>query len=254
MSNSDAKPPPAILLCGHGSRDPEGAAEFLHLVGKVQKNLAPQTVTGAFLEFNSPAILPALQDIYEQGHREIIVQPVTLYNAGHTKCDIPEIMAQFTKSHPGACLRYGSFLGLIQPVINAAISAIQSILPDADPEDCKLLVIGRGSRDRMVADQTINLCQKLHDWMDFGDSRYCYSFESAPLLETALTQAAQSHYPHVVVLPFLLFSGRLLSDIYGKIDAAAEKYPAFTFHKVPHLGPQDFIADAVIQQINLLTG
>lgn len=243
---------PTILLCGHGSRDPEAATEFHCLVRKIQEKLGPQSVTGAFLKFNSPSIGTALQAIYDRGIREIIVQPVTLYNAGHTKTDIPEILAQFKKAHPDVHLRYGASLGLTPPVIEATISAIQSVMPDVDLEDCKLLVIGRGSKDIMVADQIINLCQKLHDWIDFGDSRYCYSLDSAPLLETALKQAGQSHYPHIIVLPFLLFSGHLLSDIHSKIDAAIKKYPAFTFHKAPHLGSHDFIADAVIHNIKLI--
>ena len=115
-----------------------------------------------------------------------------------------------------------------------------------------LLVVGRGSSDRQMADQTINLCRKLHERLDFGDCRYCYSFESSPLLETALIQAARSHYPQVVVLPFQLFSGRLLSDIYAEIDAVAEIFTNFTFHKAPHLGPQNALADAVIQKIKAL--
>ena len=251
MSNNKAKP--AILLCGHGSRNPETAEEFHILVARVQEKLSPQTVTGAFLQFNQPNIRDGLQKIYDQGQREIIVQPVTLYNANHTKNDIPEILAEFTKTHPDVNLQYGTFLGLAPMVIEAAIFSIQSVLPDVNLEDCKLLVIGRGSQDRMVADQTINLCQKLHDWMDFGDSRYCYTFETAPLLHSALIQAAQSHYPHVIILPFLLFSGRLLSSIYREIDEAIEKYPEFTFYKAPHLGPQDYIVDAVIKKINQIT-
>lgn len=243
---------PAVLLCGHGSRTPEAATEFIHLVEKVQAKLRPRTITGAYLEFNQPSITTALQELYDQGVRDVDVQPVTLYEADHTKYDIPKILAQFTKDHPPMRLRYGTSLGLAPAVINAAIIAIQSILPNSPLEDCKLLVIGRGSQDRTVADQTINLCRKLDGWMDFGDIKYCYSFESAPLLATALTQAGHSHYPHVIILPFLLFSGRLLADIHREIDAATEKFPKFTFHKAPRLGIQDIITDAVIEKITAI--
>ncbi len=249
MSYRETKP--AVLLCGHGSRKAEAATEFQCLVEKIQKKLAPQPVSGAFLQFNQPTIPEGLQAVYDQGIREIIVQPITLYNAKHTKIDIPDILAEFTQAHPDVCLHYGASLGLSPLTLDAAVFSIQSVMPDVDLEDCKLLLVGRGSKDRMVSDQSINLCRKLHDWMDFGDSRYCYPAESSPLLENALTQAAQSHYPHIIVLPFLLFSGRLLADIYAKIDAAIEKYPTFTFYKAPHLGPQDDIVDALIQKINL---
>jgi len=240
---------PAVLLCGHGSRSAEGTFEFRRLLQKVQAALPSQKIEGAFLEFNAPTILAALQGLYDHGAREIIVQPLTLYKAGHTINDIPEILENFKRNHPDVRLHYGSYLGLSPPVIDSAVQAIKSVLPEYDLDDCKLLVVGRGSKDRMVADQTINLCRKLHDIFDFGDSRYCYSFESAPLLPKALIQAAQSHYPHVVVLPFLLFSGRLLSGISAEVDKAAMKYKNFTFHQAPPLGTNDHIVKAIIQRI-----
>lgn len=246
-------PSPAVLLCGHGSRSPQAAKEFHHLTEKVQEKMPGHRITGGFLEFNQPDIKTALQEIYDKGLREIIVQPITLYNAGHTTYDIPDILTVFQKKHPDVRLQYGASLGLIPAVINAAVKAVKSVMPDGDPEEFKLLVVGRGSKDRMISDQSINLCRKLHERLDFGDSRYCYSFESAPSLKAALTQAAHSHYHDVVVLPFLLFSGRLLSDIHGEIDQATAKYPAFIFHKAPHLGPQDYIADAIVDRIHHAT-
>ena len=248
------KPPsPAVLLCGHGSRSPQAAEEFHHLTEKVQEKMPGHQVSGGFLEFNQPDIKTALRDIYDKGLREIIVQPITLYNAGHTTHDIPEILAIFQKEHPDVRLHYGASLGLVPAVINAAVKAVKSVMPDGDPEEFKLLVVGRGSKDRTISDQSINLCRKLHERLDFGDSLYCYSFESVPSLKSALTQAAHSHYDNVVVLPFLLFSGRLLLDIHREIDQATVKYPAFTFHKAPHLGPQGFIADAIVDRIQHAT-
>lgn len=248
------QPTSAILLCGHGSRHTDAGQDFPHLVAKVQQKLSPQTVTGAYLEFQEPTIQAALQQLYDRGQRDIIVQPVTLYNAGHTKNDIPEILATFQASHPDVQVRYGSALGLIPPVIDAASlvlqTTLQAIQPEIDPEDCKLLVVGRGSRDRAVADQTITLCHKLHQRFEFGDSSYCYAFTSSPLLKSALIQAARSHYPHVIVLPFLLFPGRLLSDIYGEVDKAAATHPGFNFHKTPALGPQDFLVEAILDRID----
>ena len=246
---------PAVLLCGHGSRTPEGAAEFSILVENIKKRLpgreiAPAFLEHSFLEHNRPGIMAALQGLYDQGVRDIIIQPVTLYNAGHTRLDIPEILARFQKKHPDCRLQYGSALGLIPPVIEAAGRAALSVMPDVAADECKLLLVGRGTRDRMVADQTIDLCRRLHLRLDFGDSRYCYYSENAPLLTAALTQAARSHYHHVIILPYLLFSGHLLSAIYREVDAARKKYPDFTFHKAPPLGMLDYMTEAVIAKIN----
>ncbi|MCF6215858.1 MAG: sirohydrochlorin chelatase [Emcibacter sp.] len=239
-----------VLLCGHGSRSPKAAKEFNDLAENIRREIPDQPVRAAFLEFNAPDILEGLRAFYDQGITEIIVQPVTLYNAGHTIRDIPKIISKFAESHPDVRLHYGSFLGLSPAVIEAAASAILSVMPKGQAQDSKLLLVGRGSKDRLITDQTINLCRALHERLDLGDSRYCYNFSNAPLLPTALTQAAASHYKHVIILPCLLFSGRLLSDIHAEIDIAAKKYPEFSFHKAPPLGGQSLIIKAIIKNIN----
>ena len=242
--------PPAILLCGHGSRDPQAAIEFKSVVAKVQNHFSPLSVSGAFLSYNDPSISHQLQALYDRSYREVIVQPVTLYNANHSTDDIPALLTDFKSHHPDIVFHYGSALGLMPQIIEAAEQSITSVMGGNDPEECKLLLVGRGSKDQMISDQTIKLCQKLHNRLGLGDSRYCYSFISAPHLKDALTQAANSHYHHIIILPFLLFSGRLLSDIHKEIDHAAQKHTHFTFLKAPHLGPLDITAEALISKIN----
>jgi len=245
----DTIAPPAIILCGHGSRSPDAAKEFNELARKIQRKIPGQPLMAAFLEFGSPTIRDGLQTYYDQGIREIILQPITLYKATHTTHDIPKIISEFAKSHPDVRLHYGSLLGLSPSVIEAAAKAVISVMPEIGAEGCKLLLVGRGSKDRLITDQTINLCQKLHERLDLGDSQYCYSFDSTPRLSSVLTQAASSHYNHVIILPYLLFSGRLLSNIYDEIDVVARKYPAFSFHKAPPIGGQSPIIEAIIENI-----
>jgi len=240
---------PTILICGHGSRNPDAAPEFFRLVDKIRQKRPGQPVTGAFLEFNQPSITDALRDIYDQGGRDIIVQPLTLYAADHSRRDIPDILDRFQQKYPDVTLRYGAALGLCPPVVEAAVRVVTPFLQ----EDSEILVVGRGSPDRRVADQTINLCQKLQQKLVDRHIRYCYAGHSLPRLGPALEQVARSHYRAAIILPFLLFPGRLLAEIYHAVDGVAAKYPAVRFHKAPPLGPQDLIAEAVLARIDALT-
>lgn len=251
------KPLPAILLCAHGSRDRQAAKEFARLQAKIQTQFPNQIVKGGFLKFNSPPIMESLLSLYNQGAREIMLQPLTLYNADHTARDIPDIAARFEKNHPGTTLICGTSPGLGDSVVKAAARAITSVLPQGDRrgtdhQDYKLLVVGRGSSRREISDQTINLCRKLQEYFEFGDTRYCYSFGNSPALGTALEQAGESHYNHVIILPYLLFSGLLLTEIRREIEVAREKYPAFTFDLAPSLGHQEPMITAIIEKISAL--
>ena len=48
---------PALLIVGHGSRDPRGAREFHDLVGLVRRRNPSLTVEGGFIELSRPADL-----------------------------------------------------------------------------------------------------------------------------------------------------------------------------------------------------
>jgi sirohydrochlorin cobaltochelatase len=54
---------PAILLCGHGSRDVEAISEFEALAGHISRHLPDRLVMHGFLEFARPAISQRLDDL-----------------------------------------------------------------------------------------------------------------------------------------------------------------------------------------------
>lgn len=241
----------ALLLIAHGSRDADAARDFDRLLAKVRGHFPRREISGCFLKFNDPALMDRLQVLYDKGWRDFFIQPLTLYEADHTTRDIPAILADFKESHPDAFLCGGGALTPPEMIITAAVEAVQSVQPKGKIEDYKLLLVGRGAKDRTIADQTINLCRKLHECLDFGDTRYCYISENAPSYANALVQAAKSHYAHVIILPWLLFSGRLHKEICRQAHAASENNLGMTFHVTPPLGLQDALAEALVAQIQL---
>ena len=47
---------PAVLLCGHGSRDPEAIAEFEQAAAALRARLANRAFATGYLEFARPTI------------------------------------------------------------------------------------------------------------------------------------------------------------------------------------------------------
>ena len=45
-----------IVLCGHGSRDPQAVEEFINVVNKIKSRIPNIPVTFGFPEFNRPII------------------------------------------------------------------------------------------------------------------------------------------------------------------------------------------------------
>src|SRR5579883_379738 len=77
----------AILICGHGSRDPDAVAEFASMSDKLRQRLPGHAVGHAFLEFARPVIRDGLEALKATGATRILAQPVMLFAAGHVKND-----------------------------------------------------------------------------------------------------------------------------------------------------------------------
>src|SRR5579863_4952567 len=78
----------AILMCGHGSRDPDAVAEFAQMSARLKQRLPAHAVGHAFLEFARPIIREGLEALVATGAKRILAQPVMLFAAGHVKNDL----------------------------------------------------------------------------------------------------------------------------------------------------------------------
>src|ERR1041385_5318935 len=98
---------PAVLLCGHGSRDPEAIAEFEQAAALLRARLAGRAFATGYLEFARPTIGAALAGLHEDGAARILAIPGMLFAASHVKNDLPWEMNSFMRTHPGAEVTLG---------------------------------------------------------------------------------------------------------------------------------------------------
>lgn len=100
-----------ILVVDHGSRSKEAIAEFNLVVEMMKKNFPDAALLGGHMEINDPDIPSAIDILLEQGIEEISVVPYFLFQGNHTKIDIPQILRNKKKLHPGLKLNYCLPLG-----------------------------------------------------------------------------------------------------------------------------------------------
>ena len=91
---------PAVLLCGHGSRDNAAVAEFERLAAVVAARLPARRVSHGFLEFARPTIGSTLEALRDGGASAIDAVPGMLFAAGHAKNDIPSVLNGFAAANP----------------------------------------------------------------------------------------------------------------------------------------------------------
>lgn len=90
----------AVVLFGHGARDPEWAGPMQRARARMLSDAPDLLVELAFLEFISPTLEGAVDTLVGQGATRIGVVPVFLAQSGHLKRDMPALIEAARQRHP----------------------------------------------------------------------------------------------------------------------------------------------------------
>jgi sirohydrochlorin cobaltochelatase len=109
----------AIVLFAHGSRDPAWQRPMLNVAQRI-RDLAPEAWVGcAYLELTEPSLLQIVDQAIKQGHVHIRVVPMFLGVGKHVREDLPALMDQMQKAHPGVVFDLQAAVGEQTSVIEA---------------------------------------------------------------------------------------------------------------------------------------
>jgi len=225
-----------VVLCGHGTRHADGAAEFRAVAGKVRDRLPQYDVGYGFLELSEPLLPDALEALAAAGHRRIVVTPCMLFAAGHAKSDIPDMLHDFERRHPDIEVIYGRTFGVDPDLLEAAADRIGQVLDGTVPRtETLLLVIGRGSSDPDANGDLVKIMRLLWEGMGFGWGEVGFFDVTFPHLEPAIDHAARMGYRRVVVFPYLLFTGVLVRRLRDALAEGRGRHPDIDLLEAPYL-------------------
>jgi len=243
----------AVLLCGHGSRDPQAIEEFEIAAAALRRRLAPQDFATGYLEFARPTIHQGLADLMSRGARRILAVPGMLFAASHVKNDLPWEMNSFMAGNPGIEVRLGRDLAIDPKLLAAAADRIAAAAPE-DRQDAVLVVVGRGTNDPDANSNIAKITRMLWEGMGFGWAETAYSGVAHPRVDAALDRAARLGFRRIVVFPYFLFTGVLVKRIYAQTDDAAARFPAIEFVKASYLRDHPLVIDAFLERAAEIEG
>ena len=90
----------AVVLFGHGSRDPEWRRPMDAVAQRLAQRAPEVRVACAFLELQPPTLQEAVATLLAQGVREITVLPMFLGVGKHAREDLPQLAASLRGRHP----------------------------------------------------------------------------------------------------------------------------------------------------------
>ncbi len=240
-----------ILLCGHGSRDPHAVKEFINVVNKIKSRIPDIPVEFGFLEFNRPIISEALDQLRDLGVERVIALPAMLFAAGHTKNDIPAVLNKYSADN-GLLIQYGRELGLNSLMIGAAGARIKETI-ESNPifplHETLLVVAGRGSSDPDANSNVCKITRMLVEGFGFGWGETVFSGVTFPLVDPGLRHALKLGFKRVILLPYFLFSGVLVSRVREHSMRVANDNPDVKFLNASYLSDQDLVIDTFMERI-----
>jgi sirohydrochlorin cobaltochelatase len=226
----------AVLLCGHGSRDPEAVAEFELAAGALRPRLPEFDFATGYLEFARPTIRDGLALLAGRGARRILAIPGMLFAATHVKNDLPWEMNSFIAENPGIDVRLGRDLGIEPKLLQAAADRIAAAADSRIPlSETLLVVVGRGTNDPDANSNISKLARMLWEGMGLGWAEVAFSGVAHPRVDAALMRSAALGFRRIVVFPYFLFTGVLVKRIYAQTDTVAALFPEIEFVKALYL-------------------
>ncbi len=249
----------AVMVCGHGSRDPDAIREFQALATGLKARLPQYDLESGYLEFAKPVIQESLAKLIERGAKRILAVPGMLFAAAHVKNDLPWELNTFAAAHPGVAVNFGRELAIEPKLLKVAAERITAAelgsQADVPRIETLLMVVGRGTNDSDANSNISKVARMLWEGMGFGWAETCYSGVAHPRVDVALEKAVKLGFRRIVVFPYFLFTGILVKRIYRQTDEVAARHPGIEFLKAGYLNDHPLVLDAFVERIQeILTG
>lgn len=116
---NDKGRPDAVVLFGHGARDPQWAGPMQRIRARMLEAPGAPRVELAFLELMAPTLEVAIAGLAADGVTQIAVVPVFLAQGGHLKRDVPLLIEAARAAHPACRIELALAVGEVDGVIDA---------------------------------------------------------------------------------------------------------------------------------------
>ncbi|MDP8950258.1 MAG: sirohydrochlorin chelatase [Actinomycetota bacterium] len=239
---------PALLIVGHGTRDPRGVREFEELVGLTRRRNPELPIEGGFIELSRPPISECVERLAEGGERRISAVPLMLFAAGHAKDDIPATLVREKMSHPDLSFRYGRALGIRPELLQLMDDRISAVVSEEEKADTAVLVVGRGSSDPDANSDLSKVARLFWEGRPYPLVDGAYVSMTPPAVAEGLERCRRLGAKRVVVFSYFLFTGVLEERIRRQSEEYAAGNPDMEVRYAGYFGPHERILDLLMER------
>lgn len=214
---------PPLLAVAHGSRDPRAAAAVEGLLEEVRARRPELRVDTAYLDHAAPSVGQALSTLAGEGHDDVVVLPLLLTAAYHSKTDLPGALAKARMRHPRMRFRYGDTLGP-HPGLTTALERRLSAagVRTGDP-DTAVVLAAAGSSDT-GSNATIARIAAQWEARGWWGVTPAYASAASPTPGEAVRALRSAGAPRVALASYFLAPGYFSDKVReGALQAGADR-------------------------------
>jgi sirohydrochlorin ferrochelatase/(2Fe-2S) ferredoxin len=228
-----------VLIVGHGSRNPAANAELERCVADYRARHPELDVAYGYVELAQPTLDDALRALGERCAR-VVVLPLFLFASGHVKNDLPLALERVRALCPATRFIAAPALGVHPNLVALARTQLARALGGEQSREQQaktaLIVVGRGASDPDANGDFCKLVRLIGEGSAFSCVLPCFAGIAEPRLDATLELAARTRPERMLVLPYLLFAGRLIERLDASVRAFNTRYPWLRCELAPHLG------------------
>jgi sirohydrochlorin cobaltochelatase len=229
----------AVLFVGHGSRLEAGNEEVRIFVDKMIPTMDDHLIIETcFLEFASPTISQGIDRCVKRGAAEVIVIPIILLHAGHSKLHIPAEIEDARSKYPHVEFTYGQTIGVHSEVFSILMDRLEEVGFDTSIEHpgTAILLIGRGGSDENANSDFYKITRLLWEKLNVKWVESAFMGVTAPLVDEGIERCIKLGAKKIVMLPYFLFTGILMVRMNKMLSDYQEKYPDHEFVLAEYFG------------------
>jgi sirohydrochlorin ferrochelatase/(2Fe-2S) ferredoxin len=239
-----------VLIVGHGSRDPLATRAFETVVSQYQERRREFSVRFAYVELAAPALPRALSDAGKTAE-QVVVFPLFLFSAGHVKNDIPLALATARRAFPSVRFAAARALGVHPTLAELALERAESsgALTEEAAQQTALVLVARGTSDPDANGDFYKMARLIAERKNFSMVAPCFSGVRKPLFSETLELAARSRPQRLLIVPYLLFTGRISGKLQEQVAEFSQSYPWIKTELAPPLGADPKLFSVIDERI-----
>ena len=236
-----------LLGVAHGSKDPASQEGVRALLARAQALRPGLAVADAYVDNASPSVRRAFAALAEQDAGDVVVLPLLLTPASHSKTDVAASVQAARREHPGLRLAYGRPLGPHPALVETLDRRLREA--GARSDDPVVLVAG-GALDPDANALVAHTARLLWEGRTWPSVDVAFASTTRPTVPEALDRLRRLGHERVAVARYFLGPGRLP----GLVERAASGVAGLEVVVAAPLGVTDEMARLLLERYDEARG